>query len=445
MRIYALLLEWIGFGDFSVAKEGLALHLLRADKLYEYYSLYRILCWLSDRGYTPSSEESRPIRCGNYLPRRKYHPETQIASIFSLCRGKSRLKLYYQPIIHAGLDEEEGISLHRLSSRYSYWTPDYLIEVTSASGQRSFHVIDAKYRPAQDLYDSFSRPSELGTCIMKYMHDVAGKNGKRVSSVWLAAGKQKGKDLYYAETSVWYERNRADFGARSGIFVLNPRVSRLDEVFEEIIPQTADSGEADGALGSFQTRRMIPRGSDGPREKPEPARETPLDKHGKAGGTSRVDLSAIDTRASDEPSVPEALEVSTSRTGEGAASTGGSRERGNADEGEAEANENRRTKQKQVGGHRSPADLDTEVKGSIETIVRHLAQSDCLYDGRWAQRQFGLNRPLVRKSPPIGREAVYYSVLNVEGAAYWVCSRWMPNQKALLARFTSRQFKNATE
>lgn len=60
-QIFTLILEWISFGDFSVAKEGLALHLLRTDKLYEYYSLYRILCWLSDQGYTPSNEESHPI------------------------------------------------------------------------------------------------------------------------------------------------------------------------------------------------------------------------------------------------------------------------------------------------------------------------------------------------------------------------------------------------
>ena len=77
------------------------------------------------------------------------------------------------------------------------------------------------------------------------MHDVAGENGKRVSSVWLAAGKQKGKDLYYAETSVWYEQNRSDFGPRSGIFILNPKVSRLDEVFEEITQQSVASPQKD--------------------------------------------------------------------------------------------------------------------------------------------------------------------------------------------------------
>ena len=78
---------------------------------------------------------------------------------------------------------------------------------------------------------------------MKYKHDIAGKNGQRVSSVWLAAGKAQDEYRYYAENSEWYncDENRSKLGARSGIFALNPKVSCLDEVFEEIFSRTADA------------------------------------------------------------------------------------------------------------------------------------------------------------------------------------------------------------
>lgn len=440
-QIFTLILEWIDFGDFSVAKEGLALHLLRTDKLYEYYSLYRILCWLSDQGYTPSNEESHPIRCGNYLPRRRFRPETQIASIFNLHKGKNRLKLYYQPIIHAGLDEEEDIPLHRLSSRRSFWTPDYLIEITSESNQKSFHVIDAKYRPAQDLYDSFSKPSELSTCIMKYMHDVAGENGTRVSSVWLAAGKQKGRDLYYAETSVWYEQNRSDFGARSGVFILNPKASRLDEVFEEITQQSAASPQEDIA----SDRSVTPKPLDGREEQSASAQGGLENNHDKADDYGQSDISDIEAQADGEFHASEVHSPSPSTAAESAASTDEARDLDNNNEEGAKASSNQRKRPKQTHMPRLSIDIDAEVKDDIETIIRRFTLSDYLYDGNWAQRNLGLNRPFLRKNPPIGREAAFYSALKVDETTYWVCSKWLPNQKAQLTRFADKLLRKKSE
>lgn len=440
-QVFTLILEWINFGDFSVAKEGLALHLLRTDKLYEYYSLYRILCWLSYQGYTPSNEESHPIRCGNYLPRRRFRPETQIASIFNLHKGKNRLKLYYQPIIHAGLDEEEGIPLHRLSSRRSFWTPDYLIEITSESNQKSFHVIDAKYRPAQDLYDSFSRPSELSTCIMKYMHDVAGENGKRVSSVWLAAGKQKGKDLYYAETSVWYEQNRSDFGARSGIFILNPKVSRLDEVFEEITQQSVASPQKDIA----SARSVTPKQSDSRREQSASAQKGLENKHDKVDDRGQTGTSGIEVQADGEFHAPVIHGSSLSAAAENATSADEARELDDNNEMGIKASRDQRKRLKQAHTPRLSTGIDAKVKDGIETIIRRFTRSDYLYDGNWAQKNLGLNRPLLRKNPPIGREATFYSSLKVDETTYWVCSKWMPNQKARLTRFADKLSGKASE
>lgn len=398
-RIFALLLEWINFGDFSIAKEGLALHLLRADKLYEYYSLYRMLSWLADKGYVPSKEEDHPVRCGDYLPLWKYRPESQIASIFSLCNGKSRVKLYYQPIIHANLDEEEGICLHRLSGdRRMFWTPDYLIEVTTESNQKSFHVIDAKYRPAQDLHDSFSKPSELSICIMKYMHDIAGKNGKRVSSVWLAAGRQKGKDLHYAENSIWYQENRSEFGARSGVFVLNPKVSRLDEVFREIIPQAANTVQVSDQLDlNAETYE--------PQDRPERIEET---------------ASFSQTRATSASGAVDGLkEFSTKKNVSQQKHPSHSHER------------------------RESANFDDTVRGCIEDVVRGVADTSDLFDSRWSHSNFRLDRPLLRKNKPDGREANYYSVLEVDGDIHWAFCKWRPHQKTLLTRFANKLRKDA--
>lgn len=397
-RIFALLLEWINFGDFSIAKEGLALHLLRTDKLYEYYALYRMLSWLADKGYVPSTEEDHPIRCGDYLPQWKYCPESQIASIFSLYNGKSHVKLYYQPIIHANLEEEEGICLHRLSGKANmFWAPDYLIEVTTESNQKSFHVIDAKYRPAQDLYARFSQPSELSTCIMKYMHDIAGKNGKRVSSVWLSAGRQKGKDLHYAENSVWYQKNRLELGARSGVFVLNPKVSRLDEVFGEIIPQTTNTVQA----------------------------ADPIDLNAEM-----YELQNRSERIEEAASIPQMRVTNDSDITNG------------LKEFSAKKHVSQQRRPSHSHDRKENTNFDDTVRGCIEDVVRGVANTSDLFDSRWSHSNFRLDRPLLRKSKPNGREANYYSVLEVDGDTYWAFYKWLPNQKTLLTRFANKLRNN---
>ena len=94
---------------------------------------------------------------------------------------------------------------------------------------------------------------------------------------------------------------------------------------------------------------------------------------------------------------------------------------------------------------RSSTGTDAKVKDGIETIIRRFTQSDYLYDGNWAQKNLGLSRPLLRKNPPIGREATFYSSLKVDETSYWVCSKWMPNQKARLTRFVNKLSEKAGE
>lgn len=278
-RLYTLMQEWNAIGDYSLAKESLALHVTRSDKLYEYYVLYNLLKWLSEHGFTACDDTSEPIRCGAFTSEGFYKPETGIATVYELvlpnasatlennsktkqtaaasdlqsqfrasvqragehCAdatgGKLKVKLYYQPIIHANAWEDEGIRLHRLSYKnneraQNYWTPDYLLELTLPNGQSSYHVIDAKYRRISDLISNYPNGGALSECVVKYRLDTAGSLGERVSTVWLLAGKHDFGEVRYAESSPWAASNFAL--PRSGVALLSIEQNNLDAVFAEI-------------------------------------------------------------------------------------------------------------------------------------------------------------------------------------------------------------------
>lgn len=261
MRIFGCMQEWLAFGDFSLAKEGLALQAAKLDKLYEYFVLHRMLGWLHARGFAPAGPVERAVRCGSYQPEGFFKPETGVASVYELERcgsdGVLGVKLYYQPIFRSNMLEEEGVVLHRLSYKegvrmQNYWTPDYLIEVTDPVGVRTYHVVDAKYRKSHELFMGYPKGGEFAECTLKYRMDVMGSSGERVSSVWLVAGKQKYAPVQYAESSPWAMTR--GFGPRSGVAVLNAETDCLDAVFAEVFcgvasmrAQDTDDMRAQGA------------------------------------------------------------------------------------------------------------------------------------------------------------------------------------------------------
>ena len=225
------------------------------------------------------------------------------------------------------------------------------------------------------------------------------------------------------------------------IFILNPKVSRLDEVFEEITQQSVASPQKDIA----SARTLTPKQSDTRREQPESAQRDIENKHEKVADRGQTGTSDIEVQADGEFHAPEMHGSSLYATAENAASTDKARELDNNNEMGIKASRNQRKRLKQTHTPRSSTGTDAKVKDGIETIIRRFTQSDYLYDGNWAQKNLGLSRPLLRKNPPIGREATFYSSLKVDETTYWVCSKWMPNQKARLTRFVNKLSEKAGE
>lgn len=373
--IYALILKWLRFGDFALARENLALHSLRLDKLYEYYVLFRLLCWLREAGFEEDRDEELPMEKASFsLVSGYYRNEEQVATLYKLVRGDVHIRLYYQPVIYGDEREENGVTLHRLSCRNpkslvirdSYWTPDFMLMVGDGRGNREWHIFDAKFSKASNLWDGYPKSGTFTEVVSKYKTDVSGSSSyDRVSSVWLFSGRDRGRSFQHAELSSWALGRYV--GPHSGIGALTPFYSCLDEVFPSILglrnrrQDTIDEVSAGSSKGAHVLSSVTP----------------PDIQVGAAPASS------MPTRRSQVISVNRCLP------------------------------------------------LIVELHSIVE-------DSEMLYKSRWSEANLGIAHPLLRKVAPKGREGKYYTKAEVNGEACYAYCNWLPNYENRLRSCVER-------
>lgn len=237
-EIFALIMQWLKFGDFTLARENLALHSLRLDKLYEYYVLFKMLCWFDNAGFSEDEKEETPIERVEYKWNyRKYNNEKRVATLYKLSHGDTRVRLYFQPVIYGKEQEEHGVTLHRLSragKRDSVWNPDFMLSVIKNNEPTKWHIFDAKFSKAAILWDNYPKEGPFTTMMSKYKTDICGVNDSdKISSLWLFCGREQGENLRLAECSSWAMNHyKRDY---SGIGALTPSFSCLDEILGTIL------------------------------------------------------------------------------------------------------------------------------------------------------------------------------------------------------------------
>lgn len=467
-RLFAFMQEWLAFGAFAPAREGLAFQAAKLDRLYEYFVLYRMTSWLAGHGFAPRAGSDRAIRLGAYEPEGFFKPETGVATVYELEAGVGGpgtvgVTLYYQPIIRSSELEEEGICLHRLSCKngsraQNYWTPDFLLAVTMPDGTRSYHVVDAKYRFAHDLAEPYPKSGELAECVMKYRQDVMGAEGERVESVWLVAGKWRYDAVMYAETSPWAKMHGV--APRSGVAVLTTDVDKLDAVFAEVL------GDA-YALVAPTRADDAPIGDGGPAAVLEEVclvSAAPVQDDGateeaaRAAGGDAADAAAREDTGADVVDAGAVVEEDADHSAPSAQDEGRCelppakprRQKKRRAEKDAEPRPPRPVKKANLPKPKpvkkrkrtAPFGLDDATRAAIETVSKRLGDADLLYNPRWAQRELGLERPLLRRRPPAGREAGFYDCVSANGEARWLVNRWSPVQKNKLQGY-ARQLERA--
>ncbi|MDO5118890.1 MAG: hypothetical protein Q4D48_02295 [Coriobacteriales bacterium] len=232
-RLRAAMEQWRQFTGFTLSREGRALHVLKPDRIYEYYALWRLLSWLFGHGFKDDQNIPDAIARYPYDTSRfddLYENEWRVANTYHLNDGRRRVTVYYVPVITGTpLREENGITIHRtkvtsegervLST--SFYTPDYLLIIDDGDGNQAAIALDAKYSHLDDVgaIERLARNNEGGfsvverktgwesckfnTCLAKYRDNTMSFSDNiqkmpDITSVWLLCGR--------------HDKAQADFG-----------------------------------------------------------------------------------------------------------------------------------------------------------------------------------------------------------------------------------------
>ncbi len=373
-RIFDLALRWLTFGDFSLARENLALHSLRLDRLYEYFVLFRLLCWFHNAGFTEDNVEEKPIMQASFsLSSRYYSAEKRVATLYKLKHDETRVWLYYQPVVYGDRREENGIPFHRLSCRCAgkargfdgYWQPDFMLMVDRGRGEPEWHIFDAKYSKATVLWRGYPKEGAFTEAVSKYKTDISSVDPvNKISSVWLFSGREASRNIQFAERSSWAAQNYVHH--HSGIGALTPAFSCLDEVLSPILGMPSKVSQEGDAAFSYRKGQIAEKSSD-----------------------DLSSVSIIDTYP-------------------------------------------------KVTMHRMRHRSVNRCLPLIIELFNIVENGELLFKSHWSEVNLGLAHPLLRKSSPKGREYKHYTKTEINGVTCYAYNNWLPNYENKLRSFIER-------
>lgn len=275
-QIYVQVERFLAFGETPYHADGLVLSMMRLDRVFEFYGLYRLLDGFRSMGFEPDrsleAAGARSVFAGTYQDSGRFaRKPSPIANVFHLAKGPIKAHVYYEPSLYADDREFYGCSLHRLSSSADPYTPDYVVILEHETERRVF-ILDAKYSRRSSLtreaeYNDYT--ARWDTCVRKYLRGVVdGCTGRIPDGLWLLAGiRDEEPPLICAKGVPWARGPRKK--AESGLFLLSPD-SDISVLFGAmgLNRRSLESGRlGDGALFARSVPELVDGGVPGGTER----------------------------------------------------------------------------------------------------------------------------------------------------------------------------------
>jgi len=242
-QVFEQIMKWFKFGDFDMHKNRIIFNLRTLDKLFEYYSLYRLLKMLNDAGFEPVEDKPAIISYQYHVLDSWYSNEMDVANTYHLEKGDYRLTLYYQPVVHSDRFENEltifRTTIPRRTQTSCYYTPDFLLKIARGDNPPAYVVLDSKYSNRLSIlrrHEDNSQTNYLDKIVLKYSSQFASKETREAPKmIWILQGR------------VGVEEERAVFrfhnspmakyyppSTNYGVISVNTKTDSLHELWNEI-------------------------------------------------------------------------------------------------------------------------------------------------------------------------------------------------------------------
>ncbi|MDD6645218.1 MAG: DUF2357 domain-containing protein [Oscillospiraceae bacterium] len=187
-QIFEKIYEWFNSGGYNLSQDTLLLSFLNTSKIYEYYCLIRINCYLKNIGYILMDSNT-------YLYDEDiYYRNTRYCNTFVFKKEDTEITVYFQPKISTGLGNKKrnNISLFRNSThsvrnaakKGSYYSPDYIIKI-SKYNKVNYFILDAKFSEQKKV-----KEYQMSELVFKYLFSISSfEENEKLSGMYILCGR----------------------------------------------------------------------------------------------------------------------------------------------------------------------------------------------------------------------------------------------------------------
>jgi hypothetical protein len=242
-QVFEQIMKWFKFGDFDMQKNRVIFNLRTLDKLFEYYSLYRLLKMLSDAGFEPAQDRPAIISYQYHVLDSWYANEKDVANTYHLEKDNYQLTLYYQPVVHSDRFENEltifRTTIPRRTLTSCYYTPDFLLKISRGGKPPVYVVLDSKYSNRSSIlrrHEDNSQTNYLDKIVLKYSSQFASKESRESPKmIWILQGRVgevEERSLFRYHNSPLAKHYPPS--ANYGVISVNTKTDSLHELWNEI-------------------------------------------------------------------------------------------------------------------------------------------------------------------------------------------------------------------
>lgn len=194
-QIYQEMYEWFSCPKYDLGKEELLLSFASTSKIYEYYCLVKLLCFLDKY---PDMNFSGAEKNVYTVSSRFSCNDTRYNNTFTFCCRELTLTLFFQPVIYGDDSAVNGIRLFRNTSsncksgnenKGRIYMPDYLIKIDYGS-RCEYLILDAKFSTPANI-----RKHQLQELVYKYLFSLSPLcREDAIIGLYIICGKTTGSD-----------------------------------------------------------------------------------------------------------------------------------------------------------------------------------------------------------------------------------------------------------
>lgn len=222
-EMYLVIYNWFENKNYNLDNKRNTLNnLTTVDKIYEYYSLGKLIEGILSLGYINE-------KVYNYKYSKETFSKNKEINTFIFYKDLKKITVYYQAYIYTDKFENE-LELYRVEgSSNSVYNPDFIIKLESPTKKNRYLILDSKWQKMKVL-----KNYTLKEIIYKYCYSIESTEKADYLNTIILQGREDIYSNYLFQNSKISLTNKNNKNPKLEIVPLNPKINKLNYILKII-------------------------------------------------------------------------------------------------------------------------------------------------------------------------------------------------------------------